>query len=102
MPLPKHIVDPVHVARNTILQAESYGGVGSIPNELETVTNGTLANIIRQLSNLTKEAENMFGVILHETHSFTVRVNLLKNRLDRLSVNIKQLDNIDEQSNSSA
>lgn len=97
MPLPKRVVEPVHVARNTVSQAGSYGATGSILNELEAVTNGTLANTVRQLSSLSKQAEDMFGELVREAHSLTVRVNSLQIRLDRLSVNTKQLDSTGEE-----
>lgn len=99
MPLPKRVVEPVHVARNTVTQAGSYGATGSISNELEAVTNGTLANTVRQLSSLSKQAEDMFGELVREAHSLTVRVNSLQIRLDRLSVNTKQLDSTGEEGN---
>ncbi|XP_015363275.1 PREDICTED: wiskott-Aldrich syndrome protein family member 3 [Diuraphis noxia] len=97
MPLPKRVVEPVHVARNTVSQAGSYGASSSISNELEAVTNGTLANTVRQLSSLSKQAEDMFGELVREAHSLTVRVNSLQIRLDRLSVNSKQLDSTGEE-----
>ena len=53
MPFPERLVQPVSVSRGT-LQAP-------VPDELEGVTNGSLANIIRQLSSLSKHAEEMFG-----------------------------------------
>lgn len=99
MPLPKRVVEPVHVARNTVSQAGSYGATSSISNELEAVTNGTLANTVRQLSSLSKQAEDMFGELVREAHSLTVRVNSLQIRLDRLSVNTKQLDSTGEEGN---
>lgn len=89
----------MHVARNTVSQAGSYGASSSISNELEAVTNGTLANTVRQLSSLSKQAEDMFGELVREAHSLTVRVNSLQIRLDRLSVNTKQLDSTGEEGN---
>ena len=53
MPFPERLVEPVSVSRGT-LQVP-------VPDELEGVTNGSLANIIRQLSSLSKHAEEMFG-----------------------------------------
>jgi len=99
MPLPKRVVEPVHVARNTVTQAGSYGATSSISNELEAVTNGTLANTVRQLSSLSKQAEDMFGELVREAQTLTVRVNSLQIRLDRLSVNTKQLDSTGEEGN---
>lgn len=37
-----------------------------VPNELECVTNGALANIIRKLSSLSKHTEDMFGSLFRK------------------------------------
>lgn len=64
----------------------------NIPNELECVTNGTLANIIRQLSSLSRYAEDLFGSILEETSTLVQRSVSLKSRLDVLSERVERLD----------
>lgn len=48
MPLPKRVIEPVYVTRGTIPIELS------LPSELECVTNGTLANTVRQLSSLSR------------------------------------------------
>ncbi|KAJ8943529.1 hypothetical protein NQ318_023039 [Aromia moschata] len=48
MPLPKRVIEPVYVTRGTL--PEDY----PLPSELEGVTNGTLANTVRQLSSLSR------------------------------------------------
>lgn len=61
-------------------------------NELECVTNHTLANIIRQLSSLSKHAEDMFYELFSETNEFYNRASRLQQRLDHLRVKVTQLD----------
>ncbi|XP_058804941.1 actin-binding protein WASF3 isoform X2 [Phymastichus coffea] len=91
MPLPKRVVEPVHVARGTI--PEDF----PLPSELEAVTNGTLANTIRQLSSLSRHAEDLFGELAKEAHNLSDRANSLQARIDRLAVKVTQLDsNVEE------
>ncbi|XP_043253753.1 wiskott-Aldrich syndrome protein family member 3 isoform X1 [Colletes gigas] len=91
MPLPKRLVEPVLVARGTI--PEDF----PLPSELEAVTNGTLANTIRQLSSLSRHAEDLFGELAREAHSLSDRANSLQARIDRLAVKVTQLDsNVEE------
>ncbi|XP_011505889.1 PREDICTED: wiskott-Aldrich syndrome protein family member 3 isoform X2 [Ceratosolen solmsi marchali] len=91
MPLPKRVVEPVHVARGTI--PEDF----PLPSELEAVTNGTLANTIRQLSSLSRHAEDLFGELAKEAHGLSDRANSLQARIDRLAVKVIQLDsNVEE------
>uniref|UniRef100_A0A671MW23 Wiskott-Aldrich syndrome protein family member n=1 Tax=Sinocyclocheilus anshuiensis TaxID=1608454 RepID=A0A671MW23_9TELE len=65
--------------------------------ELECVTNISLANVIRQLSSLSKYAEDLFGELFNEAHSFSFRVNSLQERVDRLSISVTQLDPKEEE-----
>lgn len=68
-----------------------------MPNELECVTNGTLASIIRQLSSLSKHAEDVFGELYHDACNLVQRTMSLQGRIDRLSVKVTQLDsNVEE------
>jgi WAS family protein len=91
MPLPKRLVEPVHVARGTI--PEDF----PLPSELEAATNGTLANTIRQLSSLSRHAEDLFGELAREMHGLSDRANSLQARIDRLAVKVTQLDsNVEE------
>ncbi|KAL7304107.1 wiskott-Aldrich syndrome protein family member 3 isoform X3 [Trichogramma pretiosum] len=91
MPLPKRVVEPVHVARGTI--PDHF----PLPSELEAVTNGTLANTIRQLSSLSRHAEDLFGELAKEAHGLSDRANSLQARIDRLAVKVTQLDsNVEE------
>ncbi|KAG6464668.1 hypothetical protein O3G_MSEX014660, partial [Manduca sexta] len=86
MPLPKRCVEPVHVSRGTVPERLS------VPSELEAVTNGTLANTVRQLSSLSKHAEDMFGELTREATNLAERTNVLQARIDRLAIKVTQLD----------
>lgn len=67
------------------------------PTELETVTNTTLTNIIRQLSSLSKHSENLFGELAREAGLLSERSNSLQARIDRLAIKVTQLDSTVEE-----
>lgn len=91
MPLPKRVVEPVHVARATL--PDDF----PLPSELEAVTNGTLANTVRQLSSLSRHAEDLFGELTRDAQQLYDRSNSLQARIDRLAVKVTQLDsNVEE------
>ncbi|XP_009300273.1 actin-binding protein WASF3 [Danio rerio] len=84
MPLVKRNIEPKHLSRGALPE--------SISNELECVTNNTLSAIIRQLSSLSKHAEDVFGELFNEANTFYLRANSLQDRIDRLAVKVTQLD----------
>ncbi|KAM7397934.1 hypothetical protein PAMA_006008 [Pampus argenteus] len=84
MPLVKRNIEPRHLCHGAVPD-----GIG---NELECVTNNTLSAIIRQLSSLSKHAENVFGELFNEANTFYVRANSLQDRIDRLAHKVTQLD----------
>ncbi|XP_061756595.1 actin-binding protein WASF1 isoform X2 [Nerophis ophidion] len=89
MPLVKRTIEPRHLC-HTVLPR-------NIKNELECVTNISLASVIRQLSSLSKYAEDLFGELFNEAHTFSFRVNSLQERVDRLSISVTQLDPKEEE-----
>ncbi|XP_066254944.1 actin-binding protein WASF3 [Euwallacea similis] len=91
MPLPKRVIEPVHVTRGTIPEDLP------IPSELECVTNGTLANTVRQLSSLSRHAEDLFGELARDAQQLYDRSNSLQARIDRLAVKVTQLDSTVEE-----
>lgn len=92
MPLPKRIIEPVFVARSVYPREDI-----AEPTELETVTNTTLTNIIRQLSSLSKHSEDLFGELAREAGQLSERSNSLQARIDRLAIKVTQLDsNVEE------
>jgi len=89
MPLPERVIEPVAVCRGTLQFP--------VPDELEGVTNGSLANIIRQLSFLSRHAEEMFGNLFQEAEGLAVRGSNLQARIDKIAVKVTQLDsNVEE------
>lgn len=90
MPLPKRVIEPIHIARGTIPD-DNDDFPTSLPSELETVTNGTLANTVRQLSSLSKHAEDLFGELANEAENLHERSNALQARIDRLAIKVTQL-----------
>ncbi|XP_062309569.1 actin-binding protein WASF3 isoform X1 [Osmerus eperlanus] len=89
MPLVKRNIEPRHLCRGALPD-----GIGS---ELECVTNNTLSAIIRQLSSLSKHAEDVFGELFNEANTFYTRANSLQDRIDRLAVKVTQLDSTVEE-----
>lgn len=92
MPLPKRTIEPIHVARSIYVRDE-----GAEPTELETVTNTTLTNIIRQLSSLSKHSEDLFCELAREAGHLSERSNSLQARIDRLAIKVTQLDSTVEE-----
>lgn len=96
MPLEQRVIKPICVSRST-LPLDSHDNPISIPNELECVTNGTLANVIRELSSLARYADDLFGGLVNKATGIFNRSNSLKLRVDRLSLRVTQLDsNVEE------
>lgn len=92
MPLPKRLIEPNYVARSGYSREDI-----SETTELETVTNTTLTNIIRQLSSLSKHSEDLFGELAREAVNLSERANSLQARIDRLSIKVTQLDSTVEE-----
>lgn len=44
-----------------------------------------------------KYAEDLFGELFNEAHTFSFRVNALQERVDRLSISVTQLDPKEEE-----
>ncbi|XP_062844922.1 actin-binding protein WASF3 [Trichomycterus rosablanca] len=84
MPLVKRGIRPQHMCRGALPER--------VASELECVTNNTLSAIIRQLSSLSKHAEDVFGELFDEANTFHVRANSLQDRIDRLAVKVTRLD----------
>ncbi|XP_056587768.1 actin-binding protein WASF3 [Triplophysa dalaica] len=89
MPLVKRTIEPRHLCRGTLPDG--------VTNELECVTNSTLAAIIKQLGGLSRHAEDIFGELFNEANSFCMRMNNLQERVDLLAVKVTQLDSTVEE-----
>nr|XP_056702907.1 actin-binding protein WASF2 [Euleptes europaea] len=88
MPLVTRNIEPRHLCRQML---------PNVRNELECVTNITLANVIRQLGSLSKFAEDIFGELFTQANTFSFRVSSLVERVDRLQVKVTQLDPKEEE-----
>ncbi|CAJ0578297.1 unnamed protein product, partial [Mesorhabditis spiculigera] len=84
MPLAKRKVQPEFVCRETIPK----NAQGS---ELRYRASGTLCNLIRQLASLSKNAEDVFGEIYHESMRLEHKATGLQQRMERLATRIDDL-----------
>lgn len=114
MPLQQRVIEPVNVSRSTLplppgdvkplvksIAAATGQGLAasaasaaniSIDNELECVANGTLANLIRQLSSLSRQAEELLSGVFEDSSKLLDRTITLQKRLDALSKKFESLD----------
>ncbi|KJH42526.1 hypothetical protein DICVIV_11483 [Dictyocaulus viviparus] len=90
MPLVKRAVSPVDVSRVKIPPEVTNG-------ELQYVANSTLANLIRQLSSISKHAEHIFGEIYLEAMKLDHKSNTLEKRIMNLTEKVSKLDSTNEQ-----
>ena len=89
MPLVKRAVEPVFVSRATL--------DSKIKNELEGVVVNTLAGLIKQLSSVSKHAENLFGDLVNEANGIYLRTVSLSARVQGLQDGMSQLDSGDRE-----
>lgn len=87
MPLIKRPVEPINITRNS--DGEIPPGVS---NELEYKANLTQANLIRQLSSLSRHAEDMFTELFQEASVVYGRACMLQTRVSRIEELVSQLD----------
>ncbi|VDN50258.1 unnamed protein product [Dracunculus medinensis] len=85
MPLIKRAISPVNVSQRRLPASIQH-------DELECVSNGTLANLVRQLSSLSRHAEHIFGEIYHESIKLDHKTNTIAQRIERLAHKVTQLD----------
>ncbi|KAK6105274.1 hypothetical protein QQG55_19605 [Brugia pahangi] len=90
MPLTRRAISPVNVSLHRLPSSVQQ-------DELECVANGTLANLIRQLSSLSRHAEHIFGEVYHEAVKLDHKTNTLSQRIERLTHKVTQLDYTQEQ-----
>ena len=84
MPLVKRAVEPIFISR-AVLSSE-------VKNELEGVVVNTLAGLIKQLSSVSKHAENLFGDLVNEANGIYLRTVSLSGRVLGLQDKLQQLD----------
>ena len=84
MPLVKRAVEPVFVCRAALNQ--------KIKNELDGVVVNSLSGLIKQLSSVSKHAENLFGDLVNEANGIYLRTVALNGRVRGLQDKVAQLD----------
>jgi WAS family protein 3 len=89
MPFNKRTVEPILLSHVLVPK--------DIPNELECVSNHTLANVIRQLSSLSAHAQDLFEELINDAGHIFQRTEALHGRIERLKLKVTQLDsNVEE------
>lgn len=118
MPLQQRVIEPVNVSRSTLplppgdikpikKNIAAFTGQGlaasvaasanvNIVNELECVTNGTLANLIRQLASLSKQAEELLTGVFNDSSKILNRTIQLQQRMDALASKVDSLDQLND------
>lgn len=84
MPLVKRTVEPIYIGRAPLDK--------QVKNELEGVVVNSLAGVIKQLSSISKHAENLFGDLINEANSIYQRSTALNNRVEVLYQKTSRLD----------
>jgi WAS family protein 1 len=84
MPFTKHIIEPINISQCPLPAGE--------PNELECLSNLTLANVIRQLSSLGQHAGRIFEELKSEAHKISTRTHLMHQRIENLKSKCNLLD----------
>nr|WAW84864.1 WAVE/WASF 1 [Halisarca dujardinii] len=89
MPLVQRNIEPLFVSRKSLDK--------SVKNELEGVVANTIGELIRQLSSLSKHAENLFGDLFNDASEVYERSNRLNVRIESLVDKVTKLDPVVEQ-----
>ena len=84
MPLVKRTVEPIYIGRTPL--------DNTVKNELEGVVVNSLAGVIKQLSSISKHAENLFGDLINEANSIFQRSAALNQRVETLYQKTSRLD----------
>ena len=84
MPFTKHIIEPINISQCPLPPGE--------PNELECLSNLTLANVIRQLSSLGQHAGRIFDELSTDAVKLKNRTNLMHQRIENLKSKCNLLD----------
>ena len=84
MPFTKHVIEPINISQCPLPPGE--------PNELECLSNLTLANVVRQLSSLAQHAGRIFTELSQDASKISSRTQTLHQRIDNLKTKCSQLD----------
>lgn len=114
MPFVQRVISPVHISRSSRNTKRTYIAATTDPtsslsvtcdlngtkrtpqsindNELETVTNLTLCNALRQLASLISHADEIFIELNKELRGITDRTDNIKLRITTLQHNVEDFD----------
>lgn len=84
MPLVKRSIEPVFISRGELDKR--------VKNELEGVIVNSLAGVIKELSSLSKHADNLFGELYTEATNIFQRSAALTQRVDDIYQRVRQMD----------
>ena len=84
MPLVKRTVEPIYIGRAPLDK--------QVKNELEGVVVNSLAGVIKQLSSISKHAEDLFGDLINEASAIFQRSTSLTQRVEVLYQKTSRLD----------
>lgn len=84
MPLVKRAVEPIYIGRSPLDK--------QVKNELEGVVVNSLAGVIKQLSSMSKHAENLFGELVDEANNIYQRSTAITKRVQVLYERTAALD----------
>ena len=84
MPFTKHIIEPINISQCPLPAGE--------PNELECLSNLTLANVIRQLSSLGQHAGRIFDELKSDASKLSTRTQQMHQRIENLKSKCSLLD----------
>lgn len=84
MPFIKRVIEPQYLSNSPLPPG--------CDRELDTVSNNTLCGLVRQLSDLSLRANDIFSDISSEAHLLAHRTLLLRRRTIRLEDIVEKLD----------
>ncbi|CAD5205522.1 unnamed protein product [Bursaphelenchus okinawaensis] len=91
MPIPLRVVEPVNVSLDRL-------NIEKTRDELQCVANGTLANLVRQLSSLSMHGEQMFNDMFEEMNKVNQKLDDIALRTARLYDKVHQTAGVVPQS----
>ncbi|KAL3312421.1 Wiskott-Aldrich syndrome protein member 3 [Cichlidogyrus casuarinus] len=89
MPLPKYSVEPVYLS--------NFHVPNQVESELEYISNGTLCNLMYQMSSICQLSGSMFEELTKELSTITERAARLQQRIQHLSADAQPLKAADEE-----
>ena len=89
MPFFKYQVEPIKISQGSIPNDEK--------NELECLSNLSMANLIRQIGSLGSHANKLFTDLIQDAQNLSNRTKILASRINNLKNRIENLDSENEE-----